>query len=262
MEPYEVYAIRYAHHERLARENFLLGDPHDGPMPLDYFLWAVRGNGRTFIVDTGFDEAMARKRGRHFLLRPEKGLEVLGIDHRTVEDVILTHLHHDHSGNHHLFPSARFHVQDREMSYATGRAMCHHMLRMPYEGEDVVNMVRRLFDGRVAFHDGSRELAPGLSIHLMGGHSHGIQCVRVLTRRGYMVLASDVTHFYANLETGRPFPAVQDVFAGLEAYGKLRELAGSDDLIIPGHDPLVTQRHPRVRPDFEGVIRLDADPVA
>ena len=33
---YEVYAIKYAHHERNAGENFIGGDPHDGPMPLDY----------------------------------------------------------------------------------------------------------------------------------------------------------------------------------------------------------------------------------
>jgi hypothetical protein len=31
---YEIYAIKYAHHARGARENFIAGDPHDGPMPL------------------------------------------------------------------------------------------------------------------------------------------------------------------------------------------------------------------------------------
>ena len=45
---YEVYAVKYAHHERRASENFLGGDPHDGPMPLDYFVWLVRGEGGTF----------------------------------------------------------------------------------------------------------------------------------------------------------------------------------------------------------------------
>ena len=62
---YEVYAIRYARHDRPARENFLDDDPHDGPMPLDYFVWAIVGAGRTFVVDTGFgadggDGAQAR----------------------------------------------------------------------------------------------------------------------------------------------------------------------------------------------------------
>jgi len=261
MQPYEVYAIRYAHHERRASANFLGGDPDDGPMPIDYFLWVVRNDKATFVVDLGFDDAMARKRGRQFLLAPEAGLQALGVDHRAVNDVIITHLHHDHAGNHDLFPSARFHLQDREMSYATGRAMCHHPLRWPYEEDDIVKMVRRVFAGKVSFHDGAQEIAPGLSVHLMGGHTHGIQCVRVLTRRGYMVLASDVTHFYANLEQDRPFPAVHDVLAGLEAFGALKRLAASDELIIPGHDPLVLQRFPVAVPGLEGIVRLDADPI-
>ena len=35
---YELYAIKYAHHERLRSANFVGGDPHDGPMPMDYFV--------------------------------------------------------------------------------------------------------------------------------------------------------------------------------------------------------------------------------
>ena len=58
---YEVYAIKYAHHERRASENFLGGDPHDGPMPLDYFVWAIHREGHPpLIVDTGFGEAAGR----------------------------------------------------------------------------------------------------------------------------------------------------------------------------------------------------------
>jgi len=60
---YEIYALKYAHHARRASENFIGGDPHDGPMPLDYFVWLIRGEGREIVVDTGFSEAMAKKRG-------------------------------------------------------------------------------------------------------------------------------------------------------------------------------------------------------
>ena len=68
---WEIYAVRYAHHERLARENFLGGDPHDdSPMPLDYYVWALKSGSRTFVVDSGFDEAVARKRARTFLKSP------------------------------------------------------------------------------------------------------------------------------------------------------------------------------------------------
>ena len=71
---YEVYALKYAHHARRAAENFIGGDPHDGPMPLDYFVWLIRGDGREIVVDTGFSAAMAAKRGRDHLRCPTEAL--------------------------------------------------------------------------------------------------------------------------------------------------------------------------------------------
>src|SRR5260221_7329556 len=107
---YEVYAIRYARHDRTASENFLGGDPHNGPMPLDYFVWAIVGGGRTFVVDTGFGLEQAQKRKRELLRSPAEGLKALGIDSGRVEDVIITHMHYDHAGGLDLFPNATFHI--------------------------------------------------------------------------------------------------------------------------------------------------------
>lgn len=76
---FEVYAVKYAHHARLARENFVGGDPHDAtPMPLDYFVWLVRGPGGTFVLDTGFGAARAQQRGRDLIRCPSEGLRALG----------------------------------------------------------------------------------------------------------------------------------------------------------------------------------------
>jgi glyoxylase-like metal-dependent hydrolase (beta-lactamase superfamily II) len=125
-DTYEIYAVRYAHHDRRAHENFLQGDLHDtAPMPLDYFVWAVVGESRTFILDTGFDAAMAQKRGRDFLRPPGDGLKAIGIDPDSVKDVVISHMHYDHTGNNDLFPNATYHLQDREMRFCTGRCMCH-----------------------------------------------------------------------------------------------------------------------------------------
>lgn len=262
LEPYEVFAVRYAHNPAATRaHNFIMGDPHDGPMPLDYFVWAMRGNGRTIILDTGFDAEMAVKRKRDFLRSPGEGLKMVGIDPDTVEDVILSHMHYDHCGNYDLFPRARYHIQDTEMAYCTGRCMCHDGLRLPFEEEDVVAMVRKLFAGRVTFHDGDREVAPGVSVHLLGGHSKGLQVVRVWTRRGWMVLASDASHFYANMNEGRAFPLLHNHEATLEGYDRLRQLASDPGAIIPGHDPIVLDEYPAAAAGMEGIVlRLDADP--
>jgi len=255
---YEVYAVKYAHHERRAGENFIGGDPHDGPMPLDYFVWLVRGGGRELIVDTGFSAAVAAKRGRQHLRCPTEGLRLLGVDAAGVNDVVITHLHYDHVGNFELFPRAKLHLQDLEMRYATGRYMCHDCFRGAFEVEDVVGMVRRVYDGRVEFHDGDAELMPGVSVHLVGGHTMGLQVVRVATRRGAVVLASDASHFYANMEQVRPFPIVWSVAAMVDGYRRLRELAESPEHIIPGHDPLVMQRYAAPARELEGIaVRLD-----
>jgi glyoxylase-like metal-dependent hydrolase (beta-lactamase superfamily II) len=260
-ETYKIYAIKYAHHDRPARDNFIGGDPHEINMPLDYFVWAVVGEGRTFLIDTGFDQAAADAR-RRILTRPvEEGLARIGVRPESVEDIVITHMHYDHAGNRSLFPKARYHVQDREMSYCTGRCMCHGPLRHPFDAEDVKSMVGRVFDGRVQFHDGTSQLTSGLSLHLVGGHTNGLQVARVHTARGWVVLASDASHLYANMEQGRPFPAVYNVGDMFEGFRTVHQLADSPRHVIPGHDPDVLRRFPAMSADTQGwIVRLDAEP--
>jgi glyoxylase-like metal-dependent hydrolase (beta-lactamase superfamily II) len=259
---YEVYAIKYAHHVRRASENFIGGDPHDGPMPLDFFVWLIReagaDAGREIVVDTGFSAATAARRQREHLRCPTAGLRLLNTDSKQVKDVVITHLHYDHVGNFDLFPAATFHLQDREMQYATGRHMAQPVFRGAFDVEDVVGMVRNTYAGRVRFHDGDAEIAPGVSLHYIGGHTMGLQVVRVATRRGWLVLASDASHFYANMEQARPFPIVFNVADMVEGYGRLRALADSPGHIIPGHDPLVLARYPAPAATLHGIVaRLD-----
>lgn len=261
-ELYELYAIRYGHHDRNASTNFIGGDPHDGPMPFDYFVWAIVGKTRTFVFDTGYDAKVAQQRQRQLLRPVGEGLKMIGIEPERVEDVILSHMHFDHAGNHDLFPKARYHVQDVEMAYCTGRCMCHDYLRHPFAYEDVANMIAKLYAGRVTFHDGSSEIAPNLTVHRVGGHSKGLQVVRVKTARGWVVLGSDASHFYANFEQNRPFPVLESATDMLEGYATMRKLASSPKHIIPGHDPLVLARYPAALPRVDDIVRLDLDPIA
>lgn len=254
---HEVYAVKYAHHERRAAANFLDGDPHDGPMPLDYFVWVVRGPSGDVVVDTGFSAPVAARRGRTHLRCPSEGLGALGVEVKAVRDVVITHLHYDHVGNFELFPAATYHLQDLEMRFATGRHMGMPQHGAAFDVEDVVGMVRQTYAGRVRFHDGDAALHPGITLHLVGGHTLGLQVVRVHTRRGWIVLASDATHFYANLEQARPYPIVWSVPDMLAGYRRVRELADSPQHIIPGHDPLVLERYPACA-GLDGVAaRLD-----
>ena len=259
---YELFAIRYATRDAKRSANFLGGDPHDAPMPMDYFVWVARSPERTVVVDTGFTAETALRRKRTYLLDPVAGLQAIGVDPAVVRDVILTHLHYDHVGGFASFPGAQFHLQDDEMRFATGRHMGHSRFNHGYDIEDVAGMIRLVYGDRVTFHKQAATLAPGLSIHLIGGHTAGMQCVRVHTRRGWVVLASDTSHYYEHFENGRCFGTIFDVGAALEGYRVLFELADSPAHIVPGHDPLVMKRYPAVSAELEGVVvRLDVEPV-
>jgi glyoxylase-like metal-dependent hydrolase (beta-lactamase superfamily II) len=258
---YEVYAIRYATREGQRRDNFIGGDPHDGPMPMDYFVWMVVGPERRFVVDCGFTAEIAARRKRTYLRDPVEALQLLGVHADDVTDVVLTHLHYDHVGNFDRFPRARFHLQERELAYATGKYMRHPFLSRSFEVDDVAGIVRLNFGGRVVFHDSDAELAPGMNLHLAAGHSAGLQFVSVETQRGCLVLASDVTHYYENMDSGRPYTTTLHVGDTLESYEKLRAIATSPEHIVPGHDPLVMQVYPAPRRELDGIaVRLDVPP--
>ena len=263
IDPYEVYALRYAHHERPARDNFMFGDDiHDGPQALEFYVWVIRGNGRTFLVDLGFDHAGAERRGRSVIRLPSEALGMLNIQPESIEDVIVTHLHYDHAGDLNAFPNANLYLQERELAFATGKHMALSTVRMAFDVEYVCDFVRAVYDERVTFVNGSKEIAPGVSLHHIGGHTDGHQAVRVWTEAGWLVLASDAIHLYANRDLPNPFPIVHTVTAMVAGYGRLDELASHRDLIIPGHDPLVLSRFPCPQREFAGeLVRLDQGPI-
>jgi len=257
-EAYKVYAIKYAERDARRPEHFLGGDPHDVPMPMDYFVWAVVGRTQTWVVDTGFGATDATRRKRTLVRTASDGLAIVGIDASTVTDVILTHLHYDHVGGFDQFPAARFHLQDREMAFATGRHMTRSTFSHAFTASHIADVVLAVHESRVVFHDGDDELVPGLSVHLIGGHTDGLQVVRVVTEGGVVVLASDASHYYENMDTARPFPIVFDVGAMVEGYDRLRRLAGPAGVIVPGHDPDVLRRFPVAAPGLDGIaVGLD-----
>ena len=257
---YEVHAIKYAERDAVRAEHFVGGDPHDStPMPMDYFVWLIKDDtGKEWVVDTGFEQDDAQSRKRTLLRTAADGVALLGVNPEKVTDVIMTHFHYDHAGGVRQFPNATFHAQDQEMSFATGRDMTRKAYSHAFNVRHVQELVGRVFDQRVAFHDGDVELAPGLTLHLIGGHTRGLQVVRVDTGHGIVVLASDASHYWANMDEGRPFPIIDDLSKMVEGWEILRRLAGPEGVIIPGHDPLVFERFPASSRDLKGIaVRLD-----
>ncbi|HMB87065.1 MAG TPA: N-acyl homoserine lactonase family protein [Methylomirabilota bacterium] len=243
--PYRIYAVRYAHRACNTSEAFY-GDYHKAPMTMDYFVWALTNGTETVVVDLGFTEAVGTRRGRQFLRGPGKGLAEIGVEAAAVKHVILSHFHYDHVGNYALFPNATFYVQDSEMAFYTGRHAALPAFRHSVEVDDVCALIRLNYDKRLQFVDGSREIVPGIAVHHVGGHTAGMQIVTVAHARGQAVVASDASHYYRNFEEGIPFNTLQDLPRMYSAFAKIRELASSPDLVLPGHDPLVLERLKRV----------------
>lgn len=259
MGEWEVHAIKYAGFDNRTRRNsFIFEDNYDQPHPIDFFTWVLRQGDRTILVDTGFDAEEGIRRERPIRIDPGEALAPLGLKPEDINEVIVTHLHFDHAGGLHLFPNAKLHLQAAEMAYATGPCMCHETLKMPFSADHVCEAVRRVYSGRVVFHEGDGEIADGVTVHCIGGHSRGLQAVRVRTSAGWMVLASDASHFYENLWLEKPFPIVVDLEDMLRGFSTLKRLASRRELIVPGHDPLVR----KIFPDGAAphINRLDPGP--
>jgi glyoxylase-like metal-dependent hydrolase (beta-lactamase superfamily II) len=252
MSTYEVYVVKYAESMPPHGTRFYGHDPHDAPTPMDFFVWAAVSPEHTVVVDCGFTAETAARRGRVFHRTPAAGLVLLGIAGDAVLHVVLTHFHNDHIGNVADFPNATFVVQDREMAFWTGRHAGKGAFKWVVEPDDVLELVRQNFAGRMRFVDGTAQIVPGIGVHHVGGHAAGLQVVTVETARGRVVLASDAAHYYANIEEDRPFRIVSDLPQMYDAFETIRALADSPDHIIPGHDPMVLERYPAV-PGWDGV---------
>ncbi|MEL7132336.1 MAG: N-acyl homoserine lactonase family protein [Pseudomonadota bacterium] len=256
---YEVYAIKYAEQtDRVRGDNYMYADPHDTPDPIDFYIWLIRNDDRVILVDTGFDANEAAARDRPIRIDPGAALKPFDLKPEDVTEIIVTHLHFDHAGGLHLFPNAQLHLQTAEMAYATGPCMCHTVMRYPYTAGHVIEAVKRLYSGKVTFHDGDGQIAEGITVHRIGGHTKGMQSVRVLTQAGWLVLASDAAHFYGNMALKLPFPLVVDMQEMLDGFDTLRSLASAPRLIVPGHDPLVRHHFPNAIADH--ITRLDMGP--
>ncbi|NOE20263.1 MBL fold metallo-hydrolase [Ruegeria atlantica] len=245
MNNWEIHAVKYAdRNARTRRDSFILDDNHDAPHAMDYFVWVLKRGDKVILVDTGYDSGEATARGRPIAMDPREALRPLGISPEAVTDVIVTHLHYDHAGGLHMFPNAKLHMQSAEMAFATGPCMCHDHLRAPFSAGHICEVVKRLYSGHVIFYDGEAEIADGVTVHCIGGHSRGLQCVRVRTSGGWMVLASDASHYYENFMARKAFPIVVDLQDMMDGFETLERLASHPRLIVPGHDPLVREIYP------------------
>jgi glyoxylase-like metal-dependent hydrolase (beta-lactamase superfamily II) len=253
MTDFRVYAIRYAEREGQRGQHFCWHDDAAGdPHPTAYYVWLAISKSHVVLVDAGIrPDTAAPIDGLRYVASPVETLAALGIAPTDVGHVVLTHLHYDHTGTATAFPTARYVVQRRELDYWTGpwaRRITRE--RWLVDDQDVAHLMAARVGGRVECVDGDADIVPGLSVHLVGGHTAGMQVVRVRTASGDVVLASDASHFYENIETDRPFPILHSMPDMYGAFDRINELASAPHLVVPGHDPAVLARFEAYSPEL------------
>jgi len=252
----QVFAIRYCHRPDAVRaDNFYqVVERSEESMPMDYYIWLIRTPQGSIVFDTGFTEETARGINRQFIKSPLETLAEIGIDPLEVKTVILSHLHFDHTGNVHGFPNATFVVQSAEMEFWFGRHSGRGQFVILTRPQDLAYLAKANREGRVKIVEGDAHITEGISVHFTPGHTPGSQVVKVETAEGPLVLTSDASHYYANIEGDLPHRVIHTLPMVYDAFDRIKELAGSFDRVVPGHDPLVLKRFPAVDSSLEGMV--------
>ena len=254
-DEYEVVIARHGTRRGLRSEAFLnyssSGQP-DGPIVTDYYLWVLRNSNRTIFVDSGFAASAAARRERAIVYPPVDLYRRLGVDTGAGWPVVITHAHWDHIGNLDLFPNSVFHISRAEADFwETPVSASPHIAH--FTEPDELEALRRLrAENRLAFVAPGTELAPGVHVYQVGGHTPGQSMLTVRTPDGVVLLTSDVVHVREELADERPFIAVTDLPDMLEGYRLVKRLLaeGEVDLVVTGHDPAELEQGTRVDPNI------------
>jgi glyoxylase-like metal-dependent hydrolase (beta-lactamase superfamily II) len=249
---YRAYAIRYADREMNLSECYYAwrsyGVP-DAPVTMSYFFWVLEprhdDHAGPIVVDTGF--APERGVGRIPRITPREGLGLLGIDPARVQRLLISHMHYDHIGNVNLFPQARITIAGRDYEFWAGDPVAKRQQFGQHTDWQGVELLRQAeADGRLEMIAGKTEIAPGVTALDVGGHSPGQLIFDVAGVDGDIALASDAIHYYDELDDDRPFLVFNDLADVYRAYERLRERVANGAALVPGHDPAVMQRFPRL----------------
>jgi glyoxylase-like metal-dependent hydrolase (beta-lactamase superfamily II) len=244
--PYEVYALRYATRAATKAESYYryaaYGEP-DAEIGMDYFFWLLRDGATTILVDTGYSADAGARRGRTTLCPPLDALARADAGPRTIDRLILTHLHYDHTGAVPALLDKPITVHRRELEFWTSPLAAKAQLAPIVEPAEIAAVAAA--PDLAVVDDLEANLAPGIEAACVGGHSPGQLVLVVETQNGSVVLASDAIHYYEELELDRPFEVFVDLAELYRGYETLRALAARPGaVLLAGHDPAVCERFP------------------
>jgi glyoxylase-like metal-dependent hydrolase (beta-lactamase superfamily II) len=253
---YEVYAIRFGVIPQFAVSSLVAGADPSRKLDIPVMVWLLKGSdGHRGLVDSGFYRQKFVENWKVQNFRsPADAVAAAGVTADQVTDVIISHAHWDHVDGADLFPKATIWIQREEYRYYTGDAWQSRTTHGGIDQEDMQALLKINMAGRLRFVEGDdQQPLPGIHCYTGGKHTWASQYVSVPVAGGTAVLTSDNVYLYENLEKHAPIAQTLDAVSNLNAQDRIRRLATSPDLIVPGHDPAVFERYTRVA---DGVTRI------
>lgn len=258
-EAYEVLAVRYGTRQTSAADVFLsypVYGEQDRPLGMDYFFWVARSPSRTIVVDSGFSPEGGAARRRTTLMDMATALRAAGVNPDDVGQVVVTHAHYDHIGGLPAFRAAEVIMTRSEYEFWTGPLGERTLFAHHTEAAEIGHLRSLRAAGRLTLTGRSHQVAPGITLTEVGGHTPGQAVVTVDGGPGRIVLASDAVHYYEELERDRPFATVVNLADMYAAFDQIREMEqDAGTRVIAGHDPVVTECFPAFHGE-DGVFLL------
>lgn len=132
-------------------------------------------------------------------------------------------------------------IAKNELSFWTSDIALRPLFAHFGDQEEVALLLEAQAEGRVHEFEGRRELAPGVELIEVGGHTPGQVVVKVNTVEGVVILAADAAHFHEEVERDMLFQSMADLPESYRVLDWLRE--ASDSTLVTGHDASELERH-------------------
>ncbi len=250
----EVYALKIATAGTVPVSAIAVGASSNDTVQICYMFWALkRSDGKTILVDAGFTDTTAMMKISGYI-RPNLALAKINVQPKDVTDIILTHPHRDHMDGIDLFPDAMVWMQKEDYNYFVGAAWQKGGSTIGFIKKDVSKLVQRNLDKKLTLVQGDNvEIMPGIRVFIGSKHTFESQFVQITTKNEVVVIASDNSWFYYNLENDLPIPMTLDSKGYIQNLKRMKGMVKDASFVLPGHDPLVFKRFPKVADD---VVRI------
>ena len=253
---YEAFAVRFGILPAFPVASLVVGAERERRLDIPVMVWLLKGaTGRNILIDAGFyrQKFLDQWKPREYRT-PAAAVAAAGVAPEAITDIIISHAHWDHVDGADLFPKATVWIQRDEYRYYTGEAWHARNTHGGVDADDMAALLKINTEGRLRFVEGDdREILPGIRAYTGGRHTWASQYVSAATPAGTAVFTSDNVYLYENLDKRAAIAQTLDPASNLRAQDRIRTLASSPRLIVPGHDPAVFARFERVA---DGIVRI------